>query len=192
MPGEARSAPLGHPGRIAPAVRPRTSAGQRRLGPGRPFAGPLEQITESRRRWIIRSRRRAHRPEPFSDDRLLHDRPEIRGDPVDEQTRGEGEDEEDEHERKREHDHPLGLVGADGRKDRRKQLRPDVEHDQNDQNASGGLVGQVRDEEERRCIGFATGPGGWAPGRIDARADVVAEVGPQHVEERDEDRKLRE
>ena len=44
---------------------------------------------------------------------------------------------------------------------RRDQLRPDVEHDQHDQDPARGLVRQVRDEEELR---LAAGPHGFGFG----------------------------
>ena len=54
----------------------------------------------------------SHRPEPLPHDRLLHDRPEVRRDPVDEQAGREVDHEDDEDERQREEDDPLRPVVA--------------------------------------------------------------------------------
>ena len=89
-------------------------------------------------------------PSALPDDRLLHDRPQVRRDPVDEQAGREVDDEEDEEERQRQEDHPLRAVRRRRHQQRRQQLRADVEDDQDDQHAAGRLVRQVRDEEEAR------------------------------------------
>ena len=52
----------------------------------------------------------SHRPEPLPHDRLLHDRPEVRRDPVDEQAGREVDHEDHEDERQRQEDDPLRLV----------------------------------------------------------------------------------
>ena len=69
-------------------------------------------------------------PEALPDDRLLHDRPQVRRDPVDEQAGREVDDEDDEDERQRQEDHPLRPVRRRRHQQRREQLRADVEHDQ--------------------------------------------------------------
>ncbi len=192
--GGAGGGPVGLPSGALPSRRPLLPPLLPPLAPAPAVAGvaeppPRKQIAEAAEPAVLS--RWSHRAEPLPDDRLLRDRPQVGRDPVEQQAGREAHDEGDEQERQREEDHPLRAVGRRGHQQRRRQLRPDVEDDQDDQHGAGRLVRQVRDEEEARVAAVAARLRVRRPWRVDLRADVVPQVRAQHVEQRQEDRELR-
>ncbi len=154
------------------------------------------------------------------DQILLDDRPEVRGDPVDEQSGRVAVEDHDEDDRQQQHQAALVGVGGRGRDQRRGELRPDVEDDQHHKRDPGRLGGDVGEEQELRrmrrdlvAVGRfdelrgQVGHAGHMPrdlvlhgfGRMGieeidqlSAADVLLQVGPQHVEQRHEDRELQQ
>ena len=165
-------------------LRPRPS-------PASPSSPPRSFLIMSPKRLLL-GPRWSHRPEALAHDRLLHDRPQVRGDPVDEQAGRELPHEEHEEERQRQEDHPLRLVGRRRHQQRRRQLRADVEHDQDHQHVAVRAVRQIRDEEELRVAAVAARNRRGRLRGLRLRADVVPEVRAQHVVQRQEDRELRD
>src|SRR5829696_6232933 len=88
------------------------------------------------------------------DEQLLPNGPNVRRDPVDDQSGREVDDEDDEDEGQREHDSPLHGVRADGRDRARRQLRADVEHDHHAQeNRVRDVLREVVDRQEAGVVG---------------------------------------
>ena len=105
----------------------------------------MSPATRSPARW-------SQRPEPPPDDRLLHDRPQVRGDPVDEQAGRELPHEVHEEERQPHEDQRCGPVRR-----RRHEQRRDAAVTRRratintTSTAARGPVRQIRDEQELRA-----------------------------------------
>ena len=131
----------------APRPRPPVPARPSRPPPRRAPGLPLGESSRRRRPGPFPARRR-RRPDAPPNEVLLADRPQVRGDPVHQQTGRVAVQDHDEHERQQQHQAPLVGVGGGGGDQRRGELRADVEHDQHDQHRPGRLGGDVGDEQE--------------------------------------------